>query len=108
MVQSLVLSLGLTLLLEFSAVFLLGVRTRRDFLTVCLVNVITNPVVVLVLNLFLYFGHTAPWYWVAGLEIAAVLAEGLLFSLCLTYKKIHPFALSLILNAISYFGGLLL
>lgn len=108
MLKSLALSLGLTLILELGAAVLLGIRSRRDLLAVGLINVVTNPLVVLVFNLFFYFGHTAPWYWVAGLELAAVLAEGFLFSLCLSYKRIHPFLLSLILNGISYFGGLLL
>jgi len=108
MLKSLVLSLGLTLLAELGCACLLGIRSRRDLITVGLVNVVTNPVVVLCLNLFMYAGRTAPWYWVAGLEMGAILTEALLFSLCLRDKRIHPFLLSLILNGVSYIGGLLL
>ena len=108
MLMSLVLSLGLTLLLELGTALLLGLRGGRDLLAVGLVNVVTNPVVVLILNLFLYLrGAAAPWYLVAILEFSAVLVEGLLFSLCLSGRRLHPFLLSLILNAISYVGGLL-
>ena len=41
------ISLGLTLLLELPVVYLWGVRKRRDLTLAVLVNVLTNPVVVL-------------------------------------------------------------
>ncbi len=105
---SLGLSLWVTLLLETAAALALGIRQRRDLLLVLLVNVLTNPVVVLTLNLFLLAGQTPPWYLVAILETAAVTIEALLYRSRLEYRRIHPFLLSLILNSISYIGGLLL
>lgn len=107
MVISLALSLGLTLLAELGAGLLLGLRRKQDLLLVALVNVLTNPVVVLVLNLACLYGFYS-WYLVAALELAALLTEGLLYRGRLEYRKINPFLLSWILNSISYFGGLIL
>lgn len=108
-VRSLVLSLGLTLLLELGAALVFGLRKGRDLLLVALVNILTNPIVVLVWNLTnLYTQVAPPRYLVAVLEIAAILTEGALYRLRLETNKWNPFVLSLILNAISFFGGLLL
>lgn len=107
MISSLLMSLGLTLLLEIGVALLLGLR-RKDLLVVALVNVVTNPVVVLTLNLCLLSGITPPWYLVAALEAAAVVTEGFLYGSCLSRKLCNPFLLSILLNAISYLGGLLL
>lgn len=108
LLTSLALSLGLTLILELAVALLLGVRKKRDLLLVFLVNVLTNPVVVLVLNLtILATQATPPWYLIFLLETGAVLTEGLVYR-HLEYRRIHPFLFSLILNAISCFGGLIL
>ena len=109
MLRSLVLSLGLTLLLEIPAAFILGLRRKEDILLVSLVNVLTNPVVVLICNLFLLFtASPPPWFLILTLEVFAVLTEGFIYQKGLSFRRIHPFIVSLILNGISYFGGLLL
>ena len=109
MLRSLALSLGLTLLLEIPAALILGVRKKEDVLLVGLVNILTNPLVVLILNLFLVFtASPPPWFLILPLEILAVLAEGFVYQKGLSFRRVHPFLLSLILNGISYFGGLLL
>lgn len=109
MLKSLALSLGLTLLLELAGALLLGIRHRRDLAVIALVNVVTNPPLVLTLNLYLQTQHSPPpWYLIAILEIAAVVAEALLYRACLSRKKPNPVLLSLVLNIISYFGGIVL
>ncbi len=109
MLRSLALSLGLTLLLEIPAAILLGVRHRRDVLLVGLVNILTNPLVVLILNLFLFVTATPPpWFLILPLEFFAVLTEAFIYHKGLSFRRIHPLILSLILNGISYFGGFLL
>lgn len=107
MLKSLILSLGLTLLLEGGTSLVIGLR-RRDLLVVALVNTVTNPLVVLTLNLCLLGGIAPPWYLVAALELGAVAAEGFLYRSCLSQNKYDPFLLSILLNAISFTGGLLL
>ena len=109
MLLSLGLSLGVTLLLELAAAFLLGIRTPRDLLLVGLVNVVTNPPVVLTLNLVALFSGSPPqWYLIAALELAAWLIEACLYRARFSNTRWNPFLLSLLLNGISYFGGLLL
>lgn len=109
MLRSLTLSLGLTLVLELAGALLFGFRRKRDLLLVALVNVLTNPLVVLICNLYLILsGVPIPWYWILPLEVFAVLVEGFLYHKGLSHKPVHPLLLSLILNGISYIGGLLL
>lgn len=107
-VRSLLLSLSLTLVIELGAALLCGVRARRDFLLIFLVNVLTNPPLVLTLDLFYLAKGMPPWYLIAALELTAVGVEGLLFYRRLQYNCMPPFCMSLLLNAISFLGGLLL
>lgn len=107
MLTSLALSLGLTLLIEIPLGFLLGIRKGIDLLCVVLVNVVTNPSLVLILNLF-SLRDVPPWYLIAILELAAVAVEALFYRKCLSRCPLHPLLLSLILNGISYLGGCLL
>ncbi len=106
MLTSLALSLGLTLLIEIPLAFLLGLRKGMDLLCVVLVNVVTNPSLVLILNLFSLRG-VPPWYLIAGLEVAAFAVEAFFYHKCLSRCPIHPLLLSLILNGLSYLGGCL-
>lgn len=106
--KSLVQSLALTLLLEIAAAGLLGMRTMRDFLLVALVNILTNPLLGLILDgVWLGLGIWPRWYLILPLEAAVVTAEGFLYRGRLEYDKINPLILSAVLNGISYLGGLL-
>ena len=108
LLRSLVVSLLLTELFEFVSAFLLGARVLRDFLLVFLVNLVTNPVVGLLFDgVWLFCGRLPPWYLILAAEAAAVVAEALLYRNRLEYKKLPPILFSLILNFISYFGGVL-
>ena len=74
MLRSLALSLGLTLLLEIPAALILGLRRKEDILLVGLVNILTNPIIVLILNLFFIFtASPPPWFLILPLEVFAVL-----------------------------------
>jgi len=101
------LSLVLTLVLEIGFFFLIGKRNKKDLLLVIMVNVITNPVVVL--SYWLAVQYTG-WNLVAVkavLEILAVCTEGIY------YKKYgqdfrHPFLFSAGANGFSFGVGVLL
>jgi len=104
---SLLLSLGLTLVFEAAFFFCIGNRDKRDLLLLVLVNVITNPVVVLLFWLNSYYTRWNVVLVTAVLEVLAVMAEGLY------YKRYgqsfrRPFLFSLAANAVSYGLGLLL
>ena len=109
LLRSLLLSLVLTAVLELGAAWLLGVRERRDFLLIFLVNVLTNPPLVLTLDVIYLSGRQMPpWYLIGVLELTAVCVEGLIFRRRICYCRIPPLLLSLLLNAVSFLGGLLL
>lgn len=102
MLKALLLSLTLTLVLEGLYGLVWGLKSRRDWLLLLLVNVVTNPVVVT-----LYHLVSRHWLFVAALEVAAVLAEWL------AYRKwgrgTRPaFLFALCANCFSFFSGLLL
>ena len=100
LVLSLLLSLGLTEIIECA--FALSTGKRGKALLLCaLVNLITNPPLVL-LHSFLPEG----WLPVAALELGAVAAEGLLYRYSGLYER--PFRFSLIANALSFSLGLVL
>lgn len=106
MLKSLLVSLALTLLVENAGAALLGVRKKKDFLLITLVNIVTNPLLVQTLNILSLTLKIIPlWYLILLLEATAVVAEGLLYRNRLNYKKINPFVFSFILNSLSYFGG---
>lgn len=102
---SLAVSLALTLALELSFALLWGVE-RRDLRAVALVNVLTNPAVVLC-------HHAAAWYLpqmlaavTLALELGAVGVEGLIYRR--RSQISFPWAFSACANAFSFLAGLLL
>ncbi len=104
MLTILALSLALTLLLEEGFALAWGLRGRRELAVVALVNILTNPAVVL-----LY--HTAVGLWRLGavpvtiaLESAAVLVEWLFYRACSEQLR-RPFLFALLANAFSYGVG---
>ena len=96
----------LTILIELTLALILGIRDKKDIINVILVNVITNPVVVMSqILLYLRFGYKIEIIGVAILEILVVPVEGLIYKKVLKYNKINPILLSLILNASSLIIG---
>ncbi len=95
-----------TILIEVLAGFFVGVRDKKDFLNVILVNIMTNPLVVsLPVYMQIKFGLRERQMTLIILEILAVLLEGLVYYKYLKYRKIDGFLLSLILNIASYGFG---
>ncbi len=99
---SLCISLSLTVFLEL--IFALVFRARgQTLLIVALVNVLTNPAVV-VLFLLLCRHYSLPEFAVVAiLEAVAVLIEALIYARCTEIRR--PFLFSLAANAFSYLSG---
>ena len=98
-------SLGLTLLLEVPVAYCWGLRSRHDLTVAVLVNVLTNPAVVLLNGLLSAAG---PWWAVQlPLEAAAIAVEGFCYRHCGENIR-RPYLLSLCANCISYGAGLAL
>ncbi|MBR6360828.1 MAG: hypothetical protein IKS04_03460 [Clostridia bacterium] len=99
----------LTVLIETAAAAAIGIRKKRDFINVVLVNIITNPVLVALTGIMSFFyGHEVYLVIVFIGEIAVFVTEGLIYRKTLIYRKINPFLVSLILNGASYLSGLLI
>ena len=107
LLSSLAISLALTVLLETGFFLLAGKRHKKDLVLLVLVNVLTNPVVVLSFWLITHYTNWNPYLSLIPLEVFAVLTEGYY------YKKYgkefrRPFLFSLAANAFSFGLGELL
>lgn len=97
-----------TIVIELIMSLLLGIRNKKDILNVILVNIMTNPLVVSILMYITYNRLFNTTISIIILEILVILTEGFVYKKVLTFDKINPYVLSLILNISSYFiGGLL-
>lgn len=104
MLTVLAVSLGLTLILEEAFALAWGLRGRRELGLVALVNVLTNPAVVL-----LYCTATGLWGWsavpvAAVLESAAVIVEWRCYR-AYSEQVRRPFLFALLVNLFSYGAG---
>ena len=100
-------SLALTVTLESGFFLLTGKRNKKDLLLVALVNVMTNPAVLLLYWLAVSYSGFNWIITIAVLEVLAVLTEGYI------YKKHgqdfkRPYGFSLFANMFSYGTGVLL
>jgi len=96
-------SLILTIIIEVSIAFLIGIRKKKDILNVILVNMITNPVVnIIPICLNVYVSLYARNISLIILEIIVLFLEGIIYKFVLEYKKINWLLISLILNAASF------
>lgn len=97
-----------TIVIELIMSLLLGMRNKKDILNVILVNIMTNPLVVSILMYITYNRLFNTTISIIILEMLVILTEGFAYKKVLTFDKINPYVLSLILNISSYFiGGLL-
>jgi len=107
LINSLALSLVLTILLEAGFFLFIGKRDKKDLLLLLLVNVITNPIVVLSFWLAALYTDWNMLIVLIPLEFFAVFAEGY-------YYKKHgrsfrrPFLFSLAANTVSFGTGVLI
>lgn len=107
MLKVLGISLLLTLIFEEVFALLWGLRGKRELTVIALVNILTNPVVVLT-----YHTCTGLFGWpavpvTAVLEIGAVLVEWRCLHACSEQLK-RPLLFAILANAFSYGFGLVL
>ena len=107
LLSSLTLSLALTITLEAGFFLVVGKRDKKDLLLLLLVNVLTNPVVVLSFCLLVLYTDLNPYIALIPLELFAVLTEGRY------YKKYgrcfrRPYLFSLAANIVSFGTGALI
>ena len=104
---ALAISLMLTLVLEAGFFFVIGKRNRKDLLLVVMVNILTNPAVVLLYWLCAIYTSWNLMFVIIPLEFAAIATEGYCYSKYgQTFKR--PYVFSLAANVFSYTVGLIL
>lgn len=97
-------SLLLTIAIEVTTGFILGAR-KEQLMIILAVNLLTNPAVNVIYQALCYYTDIHIVIITAVLEILAVTAEWLIYR---RNDFERPFRLSLILNALSYFIGVML
>ena len=100
-------SLLLTLLLEEGFALLWGLRGRRELTVVALVNILTNPVVVMAYHTAVGLWGWSPALVTLALECGAVLVEWRYYRLCIP-RLGRPLLFALLANGFSYGLGCLL
>ena len=108
---SLLQSLLLTLIAELFLAAALKVHSGKDLVVIALVNCLTNPIVNYCYYWAVYWFSARNVYTfliLLGLEAFAVITEFLLYKHLLSYERIAPLKLSLLLNGASFLLGLLL
>ena len=107
LIKTLIYCLTLTILLETLFAVFVGIRGRKNLLTVILVQVVTNPCAVLGMLWFMSHVH---WYhalYELPIEALVVLTEWLIHRKFLKDIK-RPFAFSLAANYFSFSFGIVL
>lgn len=109
--QNLFLSWLLTVLLESITAYVIGIRGKKNYILLFLVNTATNPAAVL-LYLFLYsFAPLSDLASQVCVEPLVFAAEGLLFRASMDIEEIpcrSPWKMSAVLNLVSWGTGVLL
>ncbi len=107
LILPIVISFVLTQGLEVLFALIYGIRSKKDLGLLMLVNVITNPPVVLIYYLATGYTGVNPWAAAIILELAVVAAEAYYFR---RYGKgyLRPVTFAVLVNAFSYGIGLCL
>lgn len=109
MLESLIISLFLTLVIEITISLILGIRDIKDIKIIFWANVLTNPIVVFTTNCVMLLNNNLIYnIVVAIMEVAAVIVEYILFKKFLENKKKSPLLLSIINNGISFSLGIVI
>jgi len=104
---ALAFSLAMTLSFEIAFFLITGKRNKKDLLLVVMVNILTNPVVVLAYWLAYFYTNWNTIIVLIPLEIFAVLTEGVYYNKYgQSFKR--PFIFALSANAFSFAIGFLI
>ena len=110
MLESLIISLFLTIVIELSISLTLGIRKKEDIYVVILVNICTNPVVVSIANYLILINSSELIYniIVIVMEVTVVFVEYIMYKKYLKDYKKSPLLLSVINNCTSYLIGVII
>ena len=98
---------SITIIIETLLAYILKIREKEDLLNIIIINFITN----VALNIFIIINTTLFNKLIINillLEIVIIVVEGIFYKKKLSYKKINPFLISLILNTASYLFSIII
>ena len=98
---------SITIIIETLLAYILKIREKEDLLNIIIINFITN----VALNIFIIINTTLFNKIIINillLEIVIIVVEGIFYKKKLSYKKINPFLISLILNTASYLFSIII
>ena len=98
-------NLALVFISELSLGFLMGAKKPKKIITLALINIITNPAVVLSGMCLTLFFNNLQYIGIFILELLVVFIEGFMFSKFKIFDKKNPYLISLVLNATSFALG---
>ena len=106
LIKYMIICLFMTILIETLIALIIGIRNKKDFINIILVNFMTNPLVV---SIPVYFNivYNANYRNISYiiLEVFAFVTEGFVYKRTLNFKKINPYLVSFILNIVSLVCG---
>ncbi len=102
----LIIALVLTIIIENTVLYILGVREKDDFLLMTLINVVTNIPANILYQLNLKYNVISEHICMAVLEAAVVAVERLYMKKYMK-KEMNPLQTALIVNAASFAGGII-
>ena len=109
MIISLIVSLLLTIIIEISISFIIGIREKEDLKVVFWTNVLTNPVVVYIANCVKLLNNNVIYdIIVFKMEVLVIIVEFSIYKKFLDYKKKSPLLISSINNIISFSLGIII
>lgn len=109
MIISLIVSLLLTIIIEISISFIIGIREKEDLKIVFWTNVLTNPVVVYIANCVKVLNNDVIYNIVVFiLEVSVIIIEFCVLKKILNYKKKSPLLISSMNNIVSFSLGIII
>ncbi len=109
MIISLIVSLLLTIIIEISISFIIGIREKEDLKVVFWTNVLTNPVVVYIANCVKLLNNNVIYNIIVFImEVLVIIVEFSIYKKFLDYKKKSPLLISSINNIISFSLGIII
>ena len=98
---------SITIIIETLLAYILKIREKENLLNIIIINFITN----VALNIFIIISSILFNKLIINiilLEILIIVVEGIFYKKKLSYKKINPFLISLILNTVSYLFSIII
>lgn len=98
-----------TLVIEWAVAWYLGCTWKKDFRTIFVINLITNPAAVLCFNLiYIFIGRTTAWICLIMLEVLIWILEAVMIRAWMGKRGKEAVRFSLYINGVSVLAGIVI